>query len=53
MEFSSYNIEAFNSVCEDSEHVRYYSIGAKKSGKIMSALLKEGHSYIVDDTLGV
>ena len=35
-EFTSHNIEAFNEVCEDSSSVDYYSIGAKKGGRVMS-----------------
>ena len=29
-EFTTHNIAAFNNVCPNSEHVDYYSIGAKK-----------------------
>ena len=35
-EFTSHNIKAFNEVCEDKKKVDYYSIGAKKHGRIMS-----------------
>ena len=35
-EFTSHNIGAFNEVCEDSPTVDYYSIGAKKGGRVMS-----------------
>jgi hypothetical protein len=35
-EFTSHNINAFNEVCEDEESVDYYSIGAKKGGRVMS-----------------
>lgn len=42
-EFTSHNIECFNEVCEDAEGVDYFSIGAKKSGKVMSTILSDAH----------
>ena len=40
-EFTSHNIGCFNEVCEDAEGVDYFSIGAKKGGKIMSTILAD------------
>ena len=52
LEFSSHNIEAFNEVCQDSQQVDYYSIGAKKAGRVMSKILKDGHDLLTRETFG-
>jgi triacylglycerol lipase len=52
-EFTTHNIQAFNEVCHDSQSVSYFSIGAKKSGRTMNAMLRDGHDIIVNDTMGV
>ena len=52
-EFSTHNINSFNQVCEDSPSVSYYSIGAKKNGRIINSMLRDGHNLIVNDTMGV
>jgi hypothetical protein len=51
-EFASHNIEAFNEVCEDARGVDYYSIGAKKGGRVMSQILSDGYDIIVNKTFG-
>jgi pimeloyl-ACP methyl ester carboxylesterase len=53
LEFSSHNIGCFNVVAEDSPDTRYYSIGSKKNGRTMSALLRNGHEIVVDDVMGI
>ena len=44
---------AFNEVCDDRQNVSYYSIGAKKDGRTMNKMLRDGHTIVVDDTMGV
>ena len=39
-EFNTANMASFNEVCEDSRSVDYYSIGAKKTGRTMSKILR-------------
>lgn len=53
LEFSTHNLADFNQVCPNSKSTKYYSIGAKKNGRIMNPMLKDGHTFIVNDTLGV
>jgi len=53
MEFSPWNIKAFNEVCENHTDVNYYSIGAKKNGRSMNKMLLDGYNIIVNDTMGV
>ena len=45
-------MQAFNEVCENSDDVDYYSMGAKKGGRVMSKILKDGHDILVRDTFG-
>jgi triacylglycerol lipase len=51
-EFTTHNIQAFNEVCENAEGVDYYSIGAKKGGRVMSPILADGYNIIVNKTFG-
>ena len=52
LEFSTHNMQAFNEVCENSDDVDYYSFGAKKGGRVMSKILKDGHDILVRETFG-
>ena len=52
-EFSSVNLGAFNQVCDNHADVSYYSIGAKKSGRTMNAVLRDGHNLIVNDNIAL
>jgi hypothetical protein len=47
-EFTSHNMGFFNEVCEDAENVDYFSIGAKKGGRVMSTILSDTHKIITD-----
>lgn len=51
-EFHPDNIRAFNQVCEDRKNVDYYSIGAKKDGRVMTDILKDGFDILVNDEMG-
>ena len=51
-EFLTPNISAFNEVCQNNDAVNYYSMGAKKGGRAMSTVLKDGHDLLVNDTFG-
>lgn len=46
-EFNTHNLADFNEICENSPTVDYYSIGAKKNGKVMSTLLRNGFDILV------
>ena len=51
-EFHPENIKAFNEFCENRADVDYYSIGAKKHGRVMTEVLKDGFKILVNDELG-
>lgn len=46
-EFNTHNLKCFNEVCSDMQGVDYYSIGAKKQGKTMSKILRNGFDVLV------
>lgn len=51
-EFTPFNMGAFNEVCEDHPNVEYYSIGAKKGGRVMNIMLRDGYEMITNHTFG-
>ena len=51
-EFNTHNLKCFNDICEDIPTVNYYSIGAKKDGKTMSKVLRNGFDLLVGNEFG-
>lgn len=51
-EFTSPNLKAFNEVCENAPGVDYYSIGARKDGKVMNEMLRNGYEIVVGRKFG-
>lgn len=51
-EFTTYNMGNFNEVCEDHPNVEYYSIGAKKNGRVMNIMLRDGYEMVTSSSFG-